>query len=224
MTTPLWTLHSGTSFNTVVLNWWTFCPGVGEAAGRGRFAFLIVTTGKVLLPSSRWRSERFLNILQCIKQPYPLNTHTHINNYPAPNVSWVFLVAQISKESTCNAGDLALIPGLGRSSGEGHGNPLQYSCLENPHGQRNLAGCSTWGRKEWDPTEWLSTANVHSLGVQAWEILQIVFVLYESLLLRMLTSVFRSCVYSFFIYLAALVAAFGIFVASCRIFFGKQSF
>ena len=36
------------------------------------------------------------------------------------------------KESACNAGDLGLIPGLGRSSGEGHGNPLQYSCLENP--------------------------------------------------------------------------------------------
>ena len=36
------------------------------------------------------------------------------------------------KESTCSAGDLDLIPGSGRSPGEGHGNPLQYSCLENP--------------------------------------------------------------------------------------------
>ena len=36
------------------------------------------------------------------------------------------------KESTCNAGDLGLIPGLGRSPGGGHGNPLQCSCLENP--------------------------------------------------------------------------------------------
>ena len=39
------------------------------------------------------------------------------------------------KESTCNAedpGDMGLIPGLGRSFGEGTGNPLQYSCLENP--------------------------------------------------------------------------------------------
>ena len=44
------------------------------------------------------------------------------------------------KESACNAGDLGLIPGLGRSSGGRHGNPLQYSCLENPHGQRSLAG------------------------------------------------------------------------------------
>ena len=37
-----------------------------------------------------------------------------------------------SKESTCNAGDLGSIPGSGRSPGEGDGNPLQYSCLENP--------------------------------------------------------------------------------------------
>ena len=37
-----------------------------------------------------------------------------------------------SKASACNAGDLGLIPGLGRSPGEGNGNPLQYSCLENP--------------------------------------------------------------------------------------------
>ena len=37
-----------------------------------------------------------------------------------------------SKESACNAGDLGSIPGLGRSPGEGTGNPLQYSCLENP--------------------------------------------------------------------------------------------
>ena len=51
------------------------------------------------------------------------------------------------KESTCNAGDLGLIPGLGRSTGGGHGNPLHYSCLENPHGQRSLVGYSPWGRK-----------------------------------------------------------------------------
>ena len=37
-----------------------------------------------------------------------------------------------SKESACDAGDLGLIPGLGRSTGEGNVNPLQYSCLENP--------------------------------------------------------------------------------------------
>ena len=39
------------------------------------------------------------------------------------------------KESTCNAGDPGLIPGLGRSPGVGNGSPLQYSCLENPMGR-----------------------------------------------------------------------------------------
>ena len=42
------------------------------------------------------------------------------------------MVAQLVKESTCNAGDTSLIPGSGRSPGEGNGNGLQYSCLENP--------------------------------------------------------------------------------------------
>ena len=40
--------------------------------------------------------------------------------------------SSVSKESACSAGDPGLIPGSGRSSGEGNGNPLQYSCLENP--------------------------------------------------------------------------------------------
>ena len=39
---------------------------------------------------------------------------------------------RLKKASACNAGDLGLIPGWGRSPGEGNGNPLQYSCLENP--------------------------------------------------------------------------------------------
>ena len=63
------------------------------------------------------------------------------------------------KEFTCNVGDLGSIPGLGRSPGGGHGNPLQYSCLENPHGQRSLAGYNPWGHKESDTTEQQSTAQ-----------------------------------------------------------------
>ena len=46
------------------------------------------------------------------------------------------------KEFACNAGDPGLIPQLGTSPGKGHGNPLKYSCLENPYGQRRLAGYS----------------------------------------------------------------------------------
>ena len=68
------------------------------------------------------------------------------------------------KESACNSGDLGSIPELGRSLGGGHGNPLQYSCLENPHGQRSLAGYSPWGHKESDRTDRLSThTHTHTL-------------------------------------------------------------
>ena len=45
---------------------------------------------------------------------------------------WGFPDGSDGKESACNAGDLGSIPGLGRSSGEGNGNSLQYSCLGNP--------------------------------------------------------------------------------------------
>ena len=58
-----------------------------------------------------------------------------------------------SKESACNAGDLGLIPGLGRSHGGGHGNPLQYSYLKIPMDRRSLVGCSPWGCRESDMTE-----------------------------------------------------------------------
>ena len=68
-------------------------------------------------------------------------------------IHWWFPGGSDSKESACNAGDLGSIPGLGRSPGGGYGNPLQYSCLENPHGQRSLAGYIPWGHKESDMTE-----------------------------------------------------------------------
>ena len=50
------------------------------------------------------------------------------------------------KESSCKVGDLSSVLGLGRSPGGGYGNPLQYSCLENPHGQRSLVGYSPQGQ------------------------------------------------------------------------------
>ena len=62
-----------------------------------------------------------------------------------------------SKESACNAGDLGSNPGLGRSPGRGNDNPLQYSCLEDLHGQRSLVGYSPGGHKELDTAESLST-------------------------------------------------------------------
>ena len=49
------------------------------------------------------------------------------------------------KELTCKAGNVGSIPGSGRSPGEETGHPLQYSCLENRHGQRSIPGYSPWG-------------------------------------------------------------------------------
>ena len=71
----------------------------------------------------------------------------------------------MGKESACSGGDVVSIPRLVRSPGGGHGNPLQYSCLENPHGQRSLVSYSPWDPKESDMTEQLSTQNVNLLRV-----------------------------------------------------------
>ena len=54
------------------------------------------------------------------------------------------------KESACNSGDPGSIPGLGRSSGEGNGNPFQYSCLENPMDGGAWRATVPWGRNESD--------------------------------------------------------------------------
>ena len=59
------------------------------------------------------------------------------------------------KASVYHERDPGSIPGLGRSPGEGNGNPLQYYCLEKCHGQRSLLGYSLWGHKESDTTEQL---------------------------------------------------------------------
>ena len=93
-----------------------------------------------------------------------------------------------SKESICDAGDLGSIPGWGRSPGGGHGNPLQYSCLENPHGQRSLAGYNPWGHKESDTTEQQSTAQ--------WLMMQVILS-YNWLLVVCISSL-RNCLFKFF--------------------------
>ena len=82
----------------------------------------------------------------------------NLENLPVP---MGFPCGSTDKESACNVGDLGLIPGLGKSPGGRHGNPLQYSCLENLHGMH-----SSWGRKELDTTEQLS---LHYLWPQHWK-------------------------------------------------------
>ena len=65
------------------------------------------------------------------------------------------LVSSAGKESACNAGNLGSILGVGRSPGGGHGNPLQYSCLENLHRQRSL-------HSPWSPRVGHDWATTHS--------------------------------------------------------------
>ena len=64
------------------------------------------------------------------------------------------------KESTSKAEDLGSVPGLGRSPGGGHGNPLQYSCLENPMDRGAWQATVHW-ITELEMTEQLSTAHIH---------------------------------------------------------------
>ena len=68
-----------------------------------------------------------------------------------------------SKESACSVGDPGSIPGSGRSPGEGNGNALHYSRLENS--LDGGAGCSAWGRKELDMAEWPTLGLQQLLGL-----------------------------------------------------------
>ena len=71
-----------------------------------------------------------------------------------------FLGGSVVKSRPVKAGDTISIPGLGKSRGGGHGNPFQYSCLENSHKLRSLVSYSPWGHKESETSEQLSTQHV----------------------------------------------------------------
>ena len=86
------------------------------------------------------------NLLQ--RQPHWYNSSIYGLAFPGGSVV---------KNPPANARKAGLIPGSGRSPGEGNGNPLQYSCLEN--GQRRLAGCSLCGHKQLDRTWRLNHSN-----------------------------------------------------------------
>ena len=75
----------------------------------------------------------------------------------------------VVKNSLANEDDIreeGLIPGSGRSSGGGHGNPPQYSCLENLRGQRSLVGYSPQGHIESDVTEAIQHARMLWMDIQ----------------------------------------------------------
>ena len=77
----------------------------------------------------------------------------------ATQLSWELLWWPSSIESACNA-EGASIPGWGRSSGGGHGNPLQYSCLENPK-ERRACPASDSGVAESDMAEMTGHEHMH---------------------------------------------------------------
>ena len=92
-----------------------------------------------------YKQKIWLNISECITYLWDLTLSCTCRYMGFPSSS-------VGKESACNAGDLGSILGLERSAGDGTVNPLRYSCLENPHGQRSLAVYSPWGGKSQDTT------------------------------------------------------------------------
>ena len=76
---------------------------------------------------------------------------------------WGFPGGSDGKESACNVEDLGSFPGSGRSTGEGNGNPLQCSCLENPM-NRGICWATVHGAAVLDMSEWLNT--VPYMGVR----------------------------------------------------------
>ena len=76
--------------------------------------------------------------------------------------SWGFPGGADGKASACSAGEWGSVPELGRSPGEGTGNPLQVFLPGESHGRRSLAGYRPWGRKELNSTEQLNNNNSRS--------------------------------------------------------------
>ena len=93
--------------------------------------------------------------------------HSRLQDLRWKQSTWASQVALVIKNLPANAGDISntgSIPESGRSPGGGHGNTLQCSCLENPHGQRSLVSYSPWGCKESDTNEAKERACTHIAG------------------------------------------------------------
>ena len=96
-------------------------------------------------------------------KPYTIHNSTYFRVSGASFLSFdgalmIFPGGLDGRASAWNEGDVGSVPGLGRSPGEGNGNPLEYSCLENPMDGGTWLSYSPWGRKESDMTE-----RLHSL-------------------------------------------------------------
>ena len=125
-----------------------------------------------LLHATNWHWSSILHMVMYMFQSYSLkSSHRHL--LPLSPKVWhsVFNIlcftSQISwwlsgKASACNVGDAGLIPGSGRSSEGGHGNPFQYSCLEKPMDRGAWWATVHKVTKSWTRLKWLST-HLHAL-------------------------------------------------------------
>ena len=112
---------------TIALTIWTFVDKVMSLLFNilSRFVIAFFPRSKHLLIS--WLQLPCAVILKPKKRKI-----CHCFHFSPIYLPFDFPHSSVGKESACNVGDLGLIPGLGRSPGEGNGNPLQHSCLENP--------------------------------------------------------------------------------------------
>ena len=114
---------------------------------------------------------RFLGcFLKWEKQTSYIYTHTYMHIHICMYIMLLgFPGGSDGKESAWHAGDLGSIPRLGRSSGEGNGYPIKYSCLENPMDRGTyspivpIVGYSAWGHKESDMTEATQQPHVYKV-------------------------------------------------------------
>ena len=118
------------------------------------FTFIKRLFSTSLLSAIRVVSSAYLRLLIFLQHCW-----FQLGIHPAQHFAWynlhirASLVAQRLKASACDVGDQSSIPGLGRSPGEGSGNPLQYFLPGKSHGWRNLVGYRPWGSKEPNTTE-----------------------------------------------------------------------
>ena len=138
---------------------------VGHASA-GLVQCLKPQSGFVQQKKKHWCSERLCNFLRIRRSD--MSNQMKVMHFPSQNVNPPNYSPCLS---VCSAGDLDLIPGSGRSPGGGHGNPLQYSCLEKPLGQRSLAGSKVgqrvrlnWVTKHTNCVGWVNTKTVSSSG------------------------------------------------------------
>ena len=106
-------------------------------------SYLVAITGDITYTLSRARQ----------KEQRGLSSYWYQVLKPSPGASQVALVVKNLPANEADIRDVASVAESGRSPGGGHGNPFHYSCLENPRGQRTLAGYSPWSPKESDMTE-----------------------------------------------------------------------